>query len=360
SHSSKSLPDPEMEADAKAAGSFLMTSAHNRLAKALSTGGFDGKDPVSAGSKKEKKKRKRGSSSETSRSEHKEEDLISIFNLPQKEFSRQPRQLRLDDLSCKQLAVAVANLTGFTSASDLLATGGEYESLLSASAIRIKKSKQKIGEQAAVEKAAAAGACWRARLCRVVLLLTGKKAPDVNIMNARTLTDVTALLKSLYKSQKRKQDLDEKALAKEYDALVLELKQVKTMMRKVGDLVSDHKCARLDEREKRLDAREEALERREQQLLEREDRFLEREKDLLNKIQEHEQQKQAWQTQWNPRGARMMCSHCGQRPCGRDHDCYSDPYSHHNCRVCHKEWKVTGHKGSGQASGSKGRGRGHY
>jgi len=98
SFSSRSLPDPEADAETRAASTFLMSSAHSRLAKALSTGslfeqslvycrdtvsalfglrihfqllrsqsllgsgsqgGFDGKEVESTNRKKDKKKRKR-------------------------------------------------------------------------------------------------------------------------------------------------------------------------------------------------------------------------------------------------------------------------------------------------------------
>ena len=68
------------------------------------------------------------------------------------------------------------------------------------------------------EKATAATGCWRQRLSEVAHLrnsddvalslllcnqVIGKNLTDVTISNARTLADVTSLLKSLYKAHKR-------------------------------------------------------------------------------------------------------------------------------------------------------------
>jgi len=51
---------------------------------------------------------------------------MSIFALPPKEFNRAARQGRLDDLTCKQIAVSLSNVAPCVHASDLLAIGGEY------------------------------------------------------------------------------------------------------------------------------------------------------------------------------------------------------------------------------------------
>ncbi|CAE7276278.1 unnamed protein product, partial [Symbiodinium sp. CCMP2456] len=228
SFSSRSLPDPEADAETRAASTFLMSSAHNRLAKALSTGGFDGKEVESTNRKKDKKKRKSSSSSGSHRSQDEDYgDLMSIFALPPKEFNRAARQGRLDDLTCKQIAVSLSNVAPCVHASDLLAIGGEYEAMRMETCRRLRKSKDEQGKTESVsEQVTAASGCWRARLAEVADLrnsdhvgrllalarvlnlslcnpVIGKNLTDVTISNAKTLADVTSLLKSLCKSHKR-------------------------------------------------------------------------------------------------------------------------------------------------------------
>ena len=53
------------------------------------------------------------------------QDLANIFSASQKELLRGPRQLRMEDLSSKQIAVAASNMSKFIAASDLMAIGGE-------------------------------------------------------------------------------------------------------------------------------------------------------------------------------------------------------------------------------------------
>ena len=55
---------------------------------------------------------------------------MSIFALTQKEWTRGSNQVRLSDLSSKQLAAAMSNMGPWSSASDLLAIGGEYAACL--------------------------------------------------------------------------------------------------------------------------------------------------------------------------------------------------------------------------------------
>ena len=55
---------------------------------------------------------------------------MSIFALTQKEWTRGSNQVRLSDLSSKQLAAAMSNMGLWSSASDLLAIGGEYAACL--------------------------------------------------------------------------------------------------------------------------------------------------------------------------------------------------------------------------------------
>ena len=55
---------------------------------------------------------------------------MSIFALTQKEWTRGSSQVRLSDLSSKQLAAAMSNMGPWSSASDLLAIGGEYAACL--------------------------------------------------------------------------------------------------------------------------------------------------------------------------------------------------------------------------------------
>ena len=55
---------------------------------------------------------------------------MSIFALTQKEWTRGSNQVRLSDLSSKQLAAAMSNMGPWSSESDLLAIGGEYAACL--------------------------------------------------------------------------------------------------------------------------------------------------------------------------------------------------------------------------------------
>ena len=57
-------------------------------------------------------------------------DLVSIFALPQKEMLRNSRQVRLEDLSAKQLAVSFANVSALVSASEIMEIGGEADTWL--------------------------------------------------------------------------------------------------------------------------------------------------------------------------------------------------------------------------------------
>ena len=55
------------------------------------------------------------------------EDVVAIFGLPSKEFQRSSRQVRLEDLNAKQLAVCFSNVTANLAASDIMQIGGEVE-----------------------------------------------------------------------------------------------------------------------------------------------------------------------------------------------------------------------------------------
>ena len=68
-----------------------------------------------------------GTSSSTNDTEQQEawEDLVAIFGLPSKEFQRSSRQVRLEDLNAKQLAVCFSNVMGSLGASDIMQIGGE-------------------------------------------------------------------------------------------------------------------------------------------------------------------------------------------------------------------------------------------
>ena len=55
---------------------------------------------------------------------------------------------------------------------------------------------------------------------------------------------------------------------------------------------------------------------------------------------------------------RLLCSHCGLRPCGRSGVCIGADGSelhpgHHNCSTCHMNWKNTGSKGGAGGKGRK-------
>ena len=72
---------------------------------------------------------KQGSSSESPETESEEqedfEDIVSIFGVGLKEISRAPKQVRLEDLSARQVAVCLCNLTKHLPAAELMAVGGE-------------------------------------------------------------------------------------------------------------------------------------------------------------------------------------------------------------------------------------------
>ncbi|CAE7343810.1 unnamed protein product [Symbiodinium necroappetens] len=304
-----------------------MSSAHSRLAKALSTGGFDGKEPESSGRKKDKKKRKRSSSSSGGHTSQDEDynDLMSIFALPPKEFNRGARQGRLDDLTCKQIAVSLSNVAPCVIASDLLAIGGEYEAMMNENCRRLRKSKDEKGKTDSVfEQVTAATGCWRARLGEVAQLLIGKNLTDVTISNAKNLADVTSLLKSLFKSHKRTRTSARF--------------EVESMLARVGRLLEEHEEKKDRSRETHLDQRQADLNDREADLDAREKELRKLERELL--------------AQQTSRPYRALCSTCGLHPCSRDHSCDAHKDGHHNCYWCHKEWKQTGFKSGGKARGA--------
>ena len=74
-------------------------------------------------------------SSEESSSEGREDaeshaDLMAIFGLPAKEGQRSPKQLRLEDLTSRQLAVALTNVAPALNPSDLLEIGAQADARL--------------------------------------------------------------------------------------------------------------------------------------------------------------------------------------------------------------------------------------
>ena len=65
------------------------------------------------------------SSSEQTEKGESVEDIITIFALPHKEYHRSSKQMRLEDLNAKQLAVAFSNVTASVSPSEIMQLGGE-------------------------------------------------------------------------------------------------------------------------------------------------------------------------------------------------------------------------------------------
>ena len=57
-------------------------------------------------------------------------ELASIFGLPSKEFSRSPKQARAEDLSAKQLAMAISNVVDSLCSQDVMEIGGDVASKL--------------------------------------------------------------------------------------------------------------------------------------------------------------------------------------------------------------------------------------
>ncbi|CAE7596898.1 unnamed protein product [Symbiodinium sp. CCMP2456] len=202
--SSKSLGSVEPEADC--AAEFLMSSAQLRLKKAMAT----------------------GSSSESSLETEGEalEDLVQIFGLVPKDLQRGEKQQRLEDLTARQLAVSLANVSRCLQASDFFDVGGSAESLLAQKARRTKRLKDKDGENDALNQASAAGLRWKKRMGHVCQLsrlaidstvfVCGKPPSAIQITNAKSTPAVTAILRSLAKSHKRKSKLD----SEEFEAAI--------------------------------------------------------------------------------------------------------------------------------------------
>ncbi|CAE7225022.1 unnamed protein product [Symbiodinium sp. CCMP2592] len=164
---------------------------------------------------KKHKKRSQSSSRESSEESAEEgiQELQSIFGLPNKEYQRNPKQARAEDLSAKQTAVAITNITSCVTSDDIMEIGGDAESLLSQNRDRFKKSKNKDGEHAAVNKARAASVRWKKRLGKLIQVsclfrtmtnpVCGKSPSGINIMNAKTMEDVSILLRSLSASHRK-------------------------------------------------------------------------------------------------------------------------------------------------------------
>ncbi|OLP73352.1 hypothetical protein AK812_SmicGene47436, partial [Symbiodinium microadriaticum] len=132
-----------------------------------------------------KKRNKKSESTEESSDESADEapdtdDLQKIFGLGTRDLSRGREQITLNDLKVRQLAFSMAATSGRISPTELLATGGEAESLMVEAAARHKRAKSKDKESSSLQQA--------------VEILTGKNLNAVKISTARMLTDVPALL----------------------------------------------------------------------------------------------------------------------------------------------------------------------
>lgn len=57
-------------------------------------------------------------------------ELQSIYGLPNKEYQRNPRQARAEDLTAKQIAVAITNITSVVTSNDIMDMGGDAASSL--------------------------------------------------------------------------------------------------------------------------------------------------------------------------------------------------------------------------------------
>ncbi|CAE6956531.1 unnamed protein product [Symbiodinium sp. CCMP2592] len=116
---------------------------------------------------KKHKKRSASSSSDKTSAESVEEgmaELVSIFGLPGKEYQRNSKQARAEDLSAKQIAVAITNVTAVVTSDEVMEIGGDTEALLTQTSNRVKKSKHKGGEAEAITQARAASMRWKKRL----------------------------------------------------------------------------------------------------------------------------------------------------------------------------------------------------
>ncbi|CAE7242670.1 unnamed protein product [Symbiodinium microadriaticum] len=160
-------------------------------------------------------------------------ELQSIYGLPNKEYQRNTKQARAEDLSAKQIAVAITNIASSVTSNDIMEIGGDAESLLTQNSNRFKKSKNKEGEAEAINQARAAGMRWKKRL--------GKNKLSKDDLNKKIETELMQL--------KQAEDEDPR-------------EPLKSMLAKVEDLLNSHERAAVkDER-----ARAEALEKKEKLL----------------------------------------------------------------------------------------------
>ncbi|CAE7293105.1 unnamed protein product, partial [Symbiodinium sp. CCMP2456] len=151
----------------------------------------DGPEKTKKKSKEKSKKHKKRSHSSSS-SENSEEsaeegmlELQSIYGLPNKEYQRNPRQARAEDLTAKQIAVAITNITSVVTSNDIMDMGGDAESLLMQNSNRFKKLKNKEGEPEAINQARAASMRWKKRL--------GKTKMSKEELNQKIETEMTQL-----------------------------------------------------------------------------------------------------------------------------------------------------------------------
>ena len=57
-------------------------------------------------------------------------ELQSIYGLPNKEYQRNTKQARAEDLSAKQIAVAITNIASSVTSNDIMEIGGDAASSL--------------------------------------------------------------------------------------------------------------------------------------------------------------------------------------------------------------------------------------
>ena len=57
-------------------------------------------------------------------------ELQSIYGLPNKEYQRNVKQARAEDLSAKQIAVAITNIASAVTSNDIMEIGGDAASSL--------------------------------------------------------------------------------------------------------------------------------------------------------------------------------------------------------------------------------------
>ncbi|CAE7403164.1 hemA [Symbiodinium sp. CCMP2592] len=160
-----------------------------------------------------------------------QEEKQGLFRLLNKELQRSLDQNKVEDLSCQQLAYTLCGVATCVVASDLVAVGGESESLLCDNLKRCKRQKDKDAENSSLRKVKAAQTLWRKRLNQVLVLFTGKSQAQIKITSCKTLDDINTLYKSLAKKHARKEGINKHDMNRCYDELLSRLHQDRDVQR---------------------------------------------------------------------------------------------------------------------------------